>query len=278
VGVEEEAVTVGMRESADGAGGACACDFNAQWASLRAWRSPEMSDATTSTSSRASVDVFHAFLVSLRGRPEPRYQALIAALLSVQCLDKVALRAFERLRDALGGEVTLSGVRALEASTLEACVKTLNFHGSKARYIRECSDVLHFKFKGEVPHSVGALKSLPGVGDKLAHLVASVAYGGEDDFAGIVVDTHVKRVAKRIGWTSSTNPETIRLDLQSLAPERCDWEDLTLALIALGQNICASKLPACAYCPLRSQCPSSQSPKSIMRASAIDRVPSPAVH
>jgi endonuclease-3 len=225
-----------------------------QWERLREWR-------TTSTS-RASVDDFHEFLVSLRDKPEPRYQALVAALLSVQCLDKVALRAYERLRESVpGGEVTLEAVRGMEHEDLERCLKTLNFHSTKARYVRECSDALHYKFRGEVPRAVGALKTLPGVGDKLAHLIASVAYsdtpqGG--DFAGVVVDTHVKRVAKRLGWTTtSADPEKVRMDVQSLFRNGEDWEEVTLSLIALGQNVCKSQLPACDACPLRDACPSS---------------------
>lgn len=226
-----------------------------QWERLKEWR-------TTSTStSRASVDDFHEFLVSLRDKPEPRYQALVAALLSVQCLDKVALRAFQRLRESVpGGEVTLEAVRGMEHEDLERCLKTLNFHSTKARYVRECSDALHYKFRGEVPRAVGALKTLPGVGDKLAHLIASVAYSDTQggDFAGVVVDTHVKRVAKRLGWTTtSADPERVRMDIQSLFRNGEDWEEVTLSLIALGQNVCKSQLPACDACPLRDACLSS---------------------
>ena len=147
---------------------------------------------------------------------------------------------------------------------LEEACKTLNLWTSKVKYIKECADVIHYRFRGRVPRTVGALKTLPGVGDKLAHLLSSVSFddggGGERGrhFAGVVVDTHVKRVSKRLGWTrASDDPERVRMALQARV-RREDWQELSLDLIALGQNRCASISPSCGDCPVRRHCPSAR--------------------
>jgi endonuclease-3 len=224
--------------------------FETTYDALRVWRAQ---NASTS-----DVDAFHAFMVSLRQRPQARWQCLVAALMSVQCLDKVALRAFETLRDStLDREVTLEAIAAMSTRELEQHLSTLNLFRVKAKYIRACADVIRHKFRGEVPRTVGALKTLPGVGDKLAHLVASVSYGGDEDgFAGIVVDTHVKRVAKRLGWAQAGDDvESVRMSVQARV-KREEWEAATLGLIALGQRFCHAKAPACAACPVNASCPS----------------------
>lgn len=224
--------------------------FTRAWCALRAWR--EREDGS------ARVDEFHSFLVDLRGAKEARFSCLVAALMSVQCLDKVALKAFEKLRaDVLGGHVTIVGIRALKRGELERACQTLNLWRAKAKYIAECADIIHFKFRDRVPRTVGALKTLPGVGDKLAHLIASVAYDETPGvFSGVVVDTHVLRVSKRLGWVNqSDDAESARMALQSRV-HRDDWDDLTQSLIALGQNVCRARTPACASCPLHEACPS----------------------
>ena len=235
--------------------------FDEAWGAIRAWR---VDDARGDGAAR--VDDFHAFLVNdLNGRREPGFQCLVAALMSVQCLDKVALRAFERLRERVpDGEVTAEAIRELSVVALEEACKTLNLWTSKVKYIKECADVIHYRFRGRVPRTVGALKTLPGVGDKLAHLLSSVSFddggGGERGrhFAGVVVDTHVKRVSKRLGWTrASDDPERVRMALQARV-RREDWQELSLDLIALGQNRCASISPSCGDCPVRRHCPSAR--------------------
>ena len=131
------------------------------------------------TAPPASVDAFHGFLLSLRGDPDARFQALVAALLSVQCRDAVALQATERLREALGGAITVDRVRRADVSAVERATRSCNFKTTKARYVRECADAIATapEFRGRVPRDVPGLMRLPGVGPKLAHLVASVAFG-----------------------------------------------------------------------------------------------------
>ena len=204
----------------------------------------------------APVDAFHAFLLSLRDRKEPHFQALVACLLSVQCRDAVALAAAEKLRDALGGDITLGAVNAASAETVAEAIKTLNFKNAKARYVKRCAAVISSSFGGQTPRSVCDLERLPGVGPKLARLVASVAFG--DSGAGLVVDAHVRRVAGRLGWTDAfekRSAEKTRARLETFLP-RDEWESTTLALISHGQRTCVSVNPKCHECPVASRCPS----------------------
>ena len=207
----------------------------------------------------APVDAFHAFLLSLRHRKEPHFQALVACLLSVQCRDAVALVAAEKLRDALGGDITVAAADAASAEDIAEAIKTLNFKNAKARYVKQCAAMVLSKFGGKVPHALHDLERLPGVGPKLARLVASVAFG--NDRAGVVVDTHVRRVAGRLGWTDAVekrSAEKTRVKLETFLP-RDEWEAATLALIGFGQRICAPANPRCYECPVAATCPSRQS-------------------
>jgi endonuclease-3 len=204
----------------------------------------------------SSVDAFHAFLLSLRHRKEPHFQALVACLLSVQCRDAVALVAAEKLRDALGGDITVAAADAASAEDIAEAIKTLNFKNAKARYVKQCAAMVLTKFGGKVPHALHDLERLPGVGPKLARLVASVAFG--NDRAGVVVDTHVRRVAGRLGWTDAVekrSAEKTRVKLETFLP-RDEWEAATLALIGFGQRTCAPANPRCHECPVAATCPS----------------------
>jgi len=290
------------------------------------WR--EVLDAVVrhrKTAPPASVDAFHGFLLSLRGDPDARFQALVAALLSVQCRDAVALQATERLREALGGAITVDRVRRAELSAVERATRSCNFKTTKARYVRECADAIATapEFRGRVPRDVPGLMRLPGVGPKLAHLVASVAFGEEEEereeedagdeagakraeerttegeeggrrteteaaagpsgteeaaggdgtlrdgtttvhrassprgATGFVVDTHARRVAARLGWTSgrdAASAERTRVRLESFIP-RSEWNDASLALVGFGQIRCAPRNPRCDGCPVGALCP-----------------------
>lgn len=221
------------------------------------WRARLDALRRDAASRSAPVDLFHAFLLSLRDRPEPHFQALVACLLSVQCRDAVALAAAEKLRDALGGDITLGAVNASSAETVAEAIKTLNFKNAKARYVKRCAAVISSSFGGQTPRSVCDLERLPGVGPKLARLVASVAFG-DGGCAGLVVDAHVRRVAGRLGWTDAfekRSAEKTRARLETFLP-RDEWESTTLALISHGQRTCVSSNPKCHECPVASWCPS----------------------
>lgn len=106
---------------------------------------------------------------------------------------------------------------------------------TQARYVKEAADELHLRFKGVVPHTASELQRLPGVGPKIAHLVASVAFGL--DRSGIVVDTHVRRLSERLGWTSGracATAEATRVRLEGWLPPEL-WAETTLLLVGFGQ-------------------------------------------
>ena len=125
----------------------------------------------------------------------------------------------------------------------------------QARFVRGCAAaVLSPRHGGEVPRDVATLQTLPGVGPKVARLVASVAFG--DTGAGIVVDTHVHRVANRLGWAAgAAAPERTRQQLQAWLPAAL-WDEASLELLGFGQQVCTPVRPRCADCPVRDLCPS----------------------
>ena len=208
----------------------------------------------------ASVDVFHDFLLSLRDAPDAHFQALVASLLSVQCRDVVALGEMRNLRVALGGECTVHAVANAPDGVVEEAIRRCNYGRTKARYVRQCADAIinDNRFKGRVPADVEGLTLLPGVGPKIARLVASVAFG--DDRCGMVVDTHVRRVCGRLGWTREgverRSAEGTRKRLEAWLPPEL-WAETTQLLVGFGQETCAPRVPRCGECPLSGTCPSS---------------------
>ena len=181
---------------------------------------------------RATVDDFHAFLLSLHG-PAARFWALVACLLSVQCRDVVALETVKALmRTCPGGAVE---VRDLPKEALESAVRRCNFCVTKADNVRRAAIAV---VAAGVPCSYEALVELPGVGPKIANLMLSVAFGEADgDGAGIVVDTHVNRVARQLGWASGRGgAEATRHQLERWVP-RGTWADFTTAVVGFGQLV-----------------------------------------
>ena len=192
--------------------------------------------------SKASVDDFHAFLVGLGTGTEPdvgsprhgRFWALVACLLSVQCRDNVALLATRDLLRRCTGQGA-EGVAALADDELESLVRRCNFCVTKAKNVRAAAAyaVAH---GGRVPSSYDRLLGMTGVGPKIAHLMRSVAYGEQD--AGIVVDTHVFRVATKLGWVDGgaalSGAERVRQQLERWVPtgERIAF---SLAVVGFGQ-------------------------------------------
>ena len=167
---------------------------------------------------------------------ENAFQLVIATILSAQCTDmrvnQVTPGLFRRYPDA-------GALAAADPAELEELIRTTGFFRSKARSLLGCANRLAEAHGGEVPRSIEELTGLPGVGRKTANIVLGHAFGINE---GVGVDTHVRRVAGRLGLTTSEAPEAIEADLMRLYP-RLRWTQVTDALIFHGRRTCHAKRP-----------------------------------
>ena len=175
-------------------------------------------------------------------------QLLIATVLSAQCTDKrvnlVTESLFARYR-------TAADFAQVSQEELEEAVRSTGFFRNKAKNIRALAAAL-VECGGEVPADMDALTALPGVGRKTANVVLGNAFGLNE---GVVVDTHVTRLAARLGLTKATAPEKIEEDLMRLVP-REQWTNFSHWLIWHGRRRCTARNPDCAGCEVQSLCPS----------------------
>ena len=176
-------------------------------------------------------------------------ELLVATILSAQCTDKrvniVTKALFRRCR-------TARDFAEIAPEELEALVQSTGFFRAKARNIRACCAELVALHGGEVPRSMDELTHLAGVGRKTANVVLGNAFHQN---VGVVVDTHVSRLAQRLGLTRETTPEKIEQDLMRLIP-REQWALFSHWLIWHGRRSCTARKPNCADCEAASLCPS----------------------
>jgi len=175
-------------------------------------------------------------------------QLLVATILSAQCTDKrvnlVTQTLFQKYR-------TARDFAQAPAGELEADIKSTGFYRNKAKNIQAACRALVEKYGGEVPRFMPLLVNLDGVGRKTANVVLGNAFGLAE---GIVVDTHVARLAGRLGLSRNTAPEKIEADLQKLVPP-ADWTLASHLLIWHGRRRCGARQPDCAGCEIKSLCP-----------------------
>jgi len=134
---------------------------------------------------------------------------------------------------------------------LERDIQSTGFFRNKAKSIVGCCKLLQERFGGEVPKDMGVLVELPGIGRKTANVVLGTAYGIA---SGIVVDTHVARVSRRLGLSAQRDPVKIEQDLMQLVPNS-EWVAFSHRMIHHGRRLCAARNPKCDDCPLRPFCP-----------------------
>ncbi|MDB6174564.1 MAG: nth [Chthoniobacteraceae bacterium] len=175
-------------------------------------------------------------------------ELLVATILSAQCTDKrvniVTKSLFARCR-------TVTDYAEISGEELEKIVQSTGFFRSKARNIRACCADIVAKHQGEVPRTMEALTALAGVGRKTANVVLGNAFGLNE---GIVVDTHVLRLSRRLGLTKELTPEKIELDLVRFLP-RDKWAIFSHWLIWHGRRRCYARKPDCAHCEVLHLCP-----------------------
>lgn len=179
------------------------------------------------------------------------FELLVAVMLSAQCTDErvnkvtpVLFKRFPRVED----------IAEAPLEELEEFVRSTGFYKNKAKNIKGAAQAIVSKSGGEVPRTMKELLELPGVARKTANVVLYSAFGVIE---GIAVDTHVRRLSQRLGFTKNKDPEKIEKDLMEIFP-RGEWGELTYILIAHGREICKAQKPRCPECPVKELCPSAK--------------------
>jgi endonuclease III len=174
------------------------------------------------------------------------FQLLVATILSAQCTDKQVNGVTKDLFNQLK---TPQDFANASNETIEALIRPTGYFRNKAKNIKNCSKSLLEKYDGQVPQSLDDLVKLPGVGRKTANVVLGSAF----NIPGIVVDTHVARISKRLGLTENNDPVKIEYDLMEIIPKK-EWNDFSLHLIYFGRAVCKARNPACPTCPIYDLC------------------------
>ena len=177
-------------------------------------------------------------------------ECLIATILSAQCTDE---RVNLVTKTLFHKYTTPADYLDVPEAELAADIKPTGFFNQKTRSIRGACARIVEAFGGKVPNTMEELITLPGVARKTANIVLGNAYGIVE---GIAVDTHVRRVSERLGFTAQTDPNKIEHDLMRLIPKD-RWFDFTYVIIDHGRAICVARKPRCGECPVNDLCPSS---------------------
>ena len=176
------------------------------------------------------------------------FELLVATILSAQTTDvrvnMVTPALFARFPDA-------DALAAANPSEVEDIIRSTGFYQAKTRNLLGMANALLANFGGEVPTRLEDLVTLPGVGRKTANVVRSVAF----DLPGLPVDTHVGRLAKRLGLTTQDDPVKVELELGAMIPP-AQWGGFSLRLILHGRRVCDARKPRCGECVLAAVCPS----------------------
>ncbi|MDR2889802.1 MAG: endonuclease III [Lachnospiraceae bacterium] len=188
---------------------------------------------------------YHCFL-----HHENAWQLLMATILSAQCTDdRVNIVTAELFRIYPSPQL----LAMADQTDVEQVIRSVGFYHNKAKNLIACCRELCDRFDGEVPKSVDELTALPGVGRKTANVIRGNIYNDPS----IVVDTHVKRISRRLGLTRQEDPVKIELDLMKVLP-RDHWIRYNIQIITFGRTICKAPTPKCEQCFLQQYCPEYQ--------------------
>jgi endonuclease-3 len=188
------------------------------------------------------------------------FQLLCATVLSAQSTDVMVNKVTPGLFAVYPDAPSMASASPVE---IEALVNRLGMYRQKSKNLVGLAKKLVEKHEGEVPRTLPELVDLPGVGRKTANVVLGVCFGNPE---GVVVDTHVMRIAQRLGWTKKTDATDIEQDLCKLLP-RPHWDRASHVLIFHGRRICGAERPKCDECPVKDLCPSA------FRAEKVGRKP-----
>ena len=178
------------------------------------------------------------------------YELLVATILSAQCTDEMVNKVTPEL---FGRYPTPEDLSQATVREIEKLIRQLSLFRAKARSLKSCAKQLVQNHHGEVPATMEALTRLAGVGRKTANVILGNAFG----VPGIVVDTHVKRLSRRLGLTKKEDPNKIEQDLMRLLPSE-QWTSFSHRLIFHGRQVCHARKPRCGICTLNDLCPSGE--------------------
>jgi len=177
------------------------------------------------------------------------FEILVATILSAQCTDKkvneVTPELFQKYQK-------VEDFADADRNDLEQQIRSTGFYRNKAKNIQAASEKIVKDFSGKVPSTMNELLTLPGVARKTANIVLSSGFKKAE---GIAVDTHVKRLAGRLGLSKESNPDKIEKDLVTLVPKK-EWLHFNYRLVNHGRKVCQARKPLCEECPLNHLCPS----------------------
>ncbi|MGM0787864.1 MAG: endonuclease III [Thermodesulfobacteriota bacterium] len=179
-------------------------------------------------------------------RHRSAFQLLIATILSAQCTDRQVNAVTEKLFQHLK---TPRDFAEADLETIENMIRSTGFYKNKAKNIKNCAAQILERFDGQVPGSMEELVTLSGVGRKTANVVLGAAFG----IPGMVVDTHVARISRRLDLTENRDPEKIEKDLMKIIPQD-EWNDFSLRLVFFGRQVCMARKPDCPNCFLAHLC------------------------
>jgi endonuclease III len=222
---------------------------------VRQEKSPRMSSAKPTRAGKKSQAIRVCSALK-RAYPEATcalthanpYQLLVATILSAQCTDARVNMVTPELFARFPSPCDLATAKS---DDLEALIRSTGFFRAKTRSLLAMAKQVVDEHDGEIPRSLPDLTALAGVGRKTANVVLGTAFGIA---SGVVVDTHVKRLAKRLGLTSKTAPEQIERELMEVIP-RSNWVDFSHRMIRHGRLVCLARRPRCENCSLASICP-----------------------
>lgn len=179
------------------------------------------------------------------------YELLVATILSAQCTDERVNRVTPALFERYPAPEDMAAARQED---VEELIHSTGFFRNKSKNLIGMATAVTEQHGGEIPSTMDELTALPGVGRKTANVVLGNAF---DTNVGVVVDTHVRRVSQRLGFTRQKTPEKIEKDLMAIIP-RDEWTDLSHLLIFHGRQVCVARKPKCEVCVLSDLCPSSR--------------------
>lgn len=201
-------------------------------------------------SSGAPVDTMGCSQLGDRGDEKLfRFQTLIALMLSAQTKDEVTAQAVANLRTLPGG-LTPSSLSSSRADAIAPLIRRVSFYNTKAKRLISAAQICARDYGGDIPDTVAGLTALPGVGLKMATLAMAVAWRQQ---VGIGVDVHVHRIANRLQWVKTRQPEQTEAALQKLFPREL-WGAVNEAVVGFGQTVCGARRPRCSGCPVADTC------------------------